>query len=145
MPYVYSTATCDTIFTSYRNSEPGQAGSVNRQVLIRGGANLAKGKAEFVTKYGVRTDVTDEQLAFLKTKVNFQKMVNAGFLRVDERKVDPEKVAADMTPRDESAPLVPQDYDDDSAVKPVVKESDEGGAKPLTGVEEHEEEDEDEA
>lgn len=145
MPYVYSTATCDMIFPVYANNvEEGKAHKINHQILIRGGANLAKGKAEFVTKYGVRTTLSDEDMAILQKDGLFKKIEAAGFFYVDERKVDPEKVAADMTARDESAPLVPQDYDEDSAVKPVVKDGDEGDAKPFAAtVSDENEEDED--
>lgn len=142
MPYVYSTATCDMIFPVYAsNTEQGKAHKMNHQILIRGGANLAKGKAEFITKYGVRTEVSEQDLALLQKDKLFKQIEADGYFHVDERKVNPEAVAADMSARDDSAPLVPQDYDENSPVKPVVKEGEsEGNAKPFTAPTEHEEE-----
>lgn len=141
MPYVYSTATSDSIFTTYTKTEPGQAGKVLQQVLIKGGANLAKGKGQLITKYGYRTEVTDHELELLKGSTNFQKMITAGFLRVDERKLDAEKIAGEMEPRDESAPLVPQDYHENDTAKP----NDIDEEKPAPRAEESEENEEEEA
>jgi hypothetical protein len=35
----------------------------------------------------------------------------AGFMRVEKRKHDPEKIAADMAQKDGSAPLTPKDFE----------------------------------
>lgn len=146
MPFVYSTATCDNIFPVYEeNKEPGKAHSIKHSVPIKGGANLAKGKGEFVTKYGIRTEVSDSDLALLKENAEFMRMVKDGFMFIDERKRNAEEVASDMEARDESAPLVPQDYE------PIDKDADEmraapkdaGEAKAVGHVAEVEEEDED--
>ena len=137
MPFVYSTSTCDNIFPVYTQAEPGQAATIKRSVLIRGGANLAKGKLELVTKYGVRTEISDEDLAILKNDTEFNNMVQRGFMKIDERKRNAEEVAADMNPRDESAPLTPNDYpegDDSDDVK--AKPKDAGAIKKNTDEDE---------
>lgn len=111
MPFVYSTATGDNVIPVYEQAEPGQAATIKHSVLIRGGANLAKGNKELVTKYGIRTEVSDDDLKLLLADGEFTKMVNRGFMYVDTRKRNAEEVAANMAGRDESAPLTPNDYE----------------------------------
>lgn len=119
MPFVYCTASNDSIFAVYdKHSEPGRARVIKKSVLVKGGANVATGKGELITKYGVRTEVSDEDLKLLESSVNFQKMKEAGFITVSHHKVHAETAAAEMNKRDESAPLVPEDYTDDDEAKP---------------------------
>lgn len=127
MPYVYSTATCDSIFAVYQKTEAGQAGVIKKQVLIKGGANVAKGRG-LITKYGHRTEISEEDLQILEASPNFQQAVKNSFYKVSRHKVNAEGMAAEMEARDESAPLVPEDYADDDLAKPkdVVKAETEG-------------------
>lgn len=110
MAYIYSTLTnsisiCD--YTSPKGGTPRRT----RTVTIAGGANVAT--KNLITPQGVVTEVSDEDLAFLKQNKMFNRMVDRGFIKVESKKVDVEKVVADMTGRDESAPLVPEDFQDD--------------------------------
>lgn len=118
--YVYSTASNDSIFVRYGRVASGKPAQAEAHVLIRGKANVALGRAEFVTKLGVRTEVSDEELEILNNSSNFCKMVDAGFMTVEKRKVDPEKIALSMSRKDKSAPLVPSMYKDDDLAKPKV-------------------------
>lgn len=62
-----------------------------------------------VTPRGVVTEVTPEELAELRNNEVFKLHLSNGFLQISEAKTDVEKAAADMTGRDQSAPIVEQD------------------------------------
>lgn len=107
MPYIVSTLSNDNTFADYHQSDVGVGGmsrpaTKKRSVTINGGANVANGLR---TPQGVLTKITEEELDFLKSQRNFQKQVEGGFLTVLSSEADPDKVAADMTDRDQSAPL----------------------------------------
>ncbi len=104
--YIYSTLTADQLYTSYKSSVNGIP-QVTAKILIRGGANLMT-KA-LVTPQGVVTEVTAEELAELRRNEVFKLHEKNGFITVSEAKHEVEKVAADMTGRDQSAPIVEQD------------------------------------
>ena len=117
MPFVYSTLTCDNIYAGYDQRSDASAHNLVKKVLIKGGSNVAD--KHFITKYGVMTEVSVEDLAFLQKDSIFQLHVKNGFITFrDRRAADPEVVAADMEGRDESAPLVDEDFDEDT--KPVT-------------------------
>jgi hypothetical protein len=120
MPYVYSTLTCDNIYTNYDNSGSNKdTPVVVRQILIKGGAGIAT--KHLVTPLGVVTNVTDDDLASLKLNEDFQAHMRNGFIKIDKKKVDVEVAAADMATRDKSAPYVPGDIDfnDPNVAKPA--------------------------
>lgn len=104
--YIYSTLTADQIYTSYKTS-PNGVPTATSKVLINGGANLMT--KHMVTPRGVVTEVTPEELAELRTNEVFKLHLSNGFLQISEAKTDVEKAAADMTGRDQSAPIVEQD------------------------------------
>lgn len=120
--YVYSTLTRDQRYTNYvpgGGDLPIAAGSV----LIKGGANLAD--KHFVTSRGTVTEITQDQYEFLKTNEDFKRHVENGFLYVDasgkSKAKEVNDVVDDLVARDESAPLVPNDFDPDSETnKPPV-------------------------
>ncbi len=107
MNYVYSTATCDTaygIWIKGGNELPIRT----RTIVIKGGTGVSN--KNLITPYGTVTEVAEEDLILLEKDESFQRHVERGFIRVERAKIAPEKVAADMTGRDESSPLVPQDF-----------------------------------
>lgn len=112
MPYIYSTLSADMAYTNH------QAGGADMPValppvFIKGGAGVANDR--LVTPRGVLTTVTDADLAYLRANQIFALHEANGFVYVSEKKKgDPDKVAADMTGRDKSAPIVPQDLPADS-------------------------------
>lgn len=108
--FIYSTLTANTAYAVYAESGDGSP-SFERQILIKGGSNVAD--KHFITPYGVMTEVSDEDLATLKTNPVFQKHLDGGFLKIQSRKNDAEVVASDMTGRDQSAPLVDADFEED--------------------------------
>lgn len=103
MPYVYSTASNSAKYCAYDTSQPaGAPALLIKEVLIQGGANIgAKG---LQTPLGVATHVSDEDLEFLMNNPAFKRHVAKGHLIVSSNKKDANKVAADMTPTDNSAP-----------------------------------------
>jgi hypothetical protein len=76
-------------------------------VTIKGGAGVANDR--IVTPRGVATYVTEEQVAYLRENEIFKLHEKNGFVMVSDTDADPDQAAADMTGRDNSAPLVPQD------------------------------------
>lgn len=112
--YVYSTLTSDVEYALW--SKPaGDLPIIERTVKIKGGANLAN--ARLVTPYGVATSVSAEELDLLNGNEVFTLHKKNGFITVSEKSEDPEKVATDMTGRDASAPLVPQDFTEEEEPK----------------------------
>lgn len=110
--YVYSTLAADTRYTVYAKTVSDLPVASNG-VLIKGGAGVAN--KHFVTHRGTVTEVTDEELALLESNPVFKRHVAGGYVSVDKKRVDVEKVVSDMTGRDVSAPIVPQDYDAEQA------------------------------
>lgn len=89
--YIYSTLSADVVYTTLAGD-----------ILIHGGANIPD--KHLLTPYGKMTKISDDQYAALKDHEVFKTHVANGFIRADKHKEDAEKVASDMTGRDESAP-----------------------------------------
>lgn len=123
--YVYSTLTADVQYTNFRagpNNVPSAIPVAGKTgVFIKGGRGVASRGRSLITPLGVSTEVTDEQLTYLEGCVSFRKHRANGFIVVMQRDVDPEKVAADMTEKDGSAPLTPADIPE--GVKTVSTET----------------------
>jgi len=117
MPFVYSTATNDIAYTEYHDAaSDGALRPVKRKMIIRGGAGLPN-RRTLLTPYGHGTEVTEEGLEWLLTIPAFQRHMKAGFIKHFGAKKDANKVAADMSQRDGSAPLVPNDYSPEEQAK----------------------------
>ena len=111
MPYIYSTMTCGTTFAVYApKTDPNSLSRVVKRIEIKGGHGLKNPQA-IDTPIGVVTKVTDEELELLEQMVAFRQQVESGFLVVDKKQSDPEKKAASMNPKDNSAPLTPKDFE----------------------------------
>lgn len=113
--YVYSTLASDVAYT---NHEQGGADLpvALPPVFIKGGAGVANDR--LVTPRGVVTEVSEEQGAYLQANPVFQLHQKNGYVMIDSASVDPDKMAADMTGRDNSAPMVNQDLPGD--MQPIV-------------------------
>jgi hypothetical protein len=109
MNYVFSTATCGTDYHIYADSGNRDVAIVKKKISIAGGHGLAN--KNLVTAKGVMTAISDEDLALLEKDVHFQNHVKAGFVCVEKRKAEPEKVAANMEDRDGSAPVIPKNFE----------------------------------
>lgn len=108
--YVYSTLSNDQNYTTYANG--GEIPQAESAVYINGKANVADKR--FLTPRGVVTKITPEQLAELKANPLFQMHEKNGFVTYSEAKSDADEVASDLVGRDQSAPLVEEDFEDEA-------------------------------
>ncbi|OOF43040.1 hypothetical protein BKK51_12215 [Rodentibacter trehalosifermentans] len=107
MPYVFSTLTCDNRYMVY--AETGADIKVPVEgILIKGGAGVMNDR--LFTPLGVSTEVTKEQLALLEQNPIFRLHKENGYLVVQDKNADAEKVSSNMNSRDNSAPLTPSSY-----------------------------------
>lgn len=115
--YVFSTLTADQVYT--RTASPEGGNDLPRtvaEVFIAGGSNISDKYMR--TPIGVMTPVTDEELTVLQENDVFKLHEKNGYIKVESKAHDPEVVAADMVTRDQSAPLVDEDFAEDQ--KPLV-------------------------
>jgi hypothetical protein len=104
--YVFSTLASAVAYTNHAQGG-GDLPIDLPPVVIKGGAGIANER--IVTPRGVATEVTEEQVEYLRANQVFQLHEKNGFVMVSGTYGDPDTVAADMTGRDISAPVVPQD------------------------------------
>jgi hypothetical protein len=90
--------------------------TVERSVLIRGGAGVAVKGARNPgdTAHGLRTEVSDEDAAWLATHKQFQAHQKRGFVRIMNTAQDPNKAAASMAADDGSRPMTAADVKADA-------------------------------
>lgn len=126
---IFSTLASDVAYT---NHAPGGADLpiAMPPVTIKGGAGVANDR--LVTPRGVATRVTEEQVEYLRKNPIFNLHEKNGFVMVSDSDADPDKAAADMTGRDNSAPVVPQDNIAGDAATIVGGDAVEPGAAPQT-------------
>jgi hypothetical protein len=133
MPTIYSTLSAGVDYTGYKETDETSGARIpERVVSIKGGAGVASpldvlaGKP--LTAKGTATEVTDEELKFLKEHPVFKEQLKAGFLTIAEgRPEKADKVAKDMNKNDASAPLQDKDFD------PKSKSSRVAGPGPKVG------------
>lgn len=117
--YIYSTLAADVNYTNF------VAGGADiptalEPVHIKGGTGVIDGR--MVTNHGaVVTEVTEEQLEYLRANSVFQIHEKNNFIQVSDELVDVEVAAADMD-RDPSAPMTPHDLKDED--KPAGADAD---------------------
>lgn len=105
--YVFSTLTCDQHYTNWV-SGGADVPVVDKTIHIKGGAGVANDR--IITPRGVVTEIDEEDIAILEQNEVFKIHQKNGFVMIERKAADPEKVAADMASRDGSAPLTPNDY-----------------------------------
>lgn len=108
MAFIYSTLTCDNEYTEWKKT--GDQQSAVRSVLIKGGHGVMN--KNFLTPLGIVTEVSDDDMRFLMNNSAFKFHLEGGFLKVEEKSYESEKVAADMTGADASAQLTPADFEE---------------------------------
>lgn len=106
--YVYSTLANDQKYTNWTDGG-GDIKIPTSAVLIKGGAGVANDR--IVTPMGVVTEIDEDQHAILQQNPGFLDHEKKGFVKVERRQADPEKVAADMDRNDPSAPITPAYYE----------------------------------
>ncbi len=107
--FVYSTLSRSRHYTGWsRPSEKTMKPEIIWQVLIHGGANIPTSpeseRGRFTPK-GIRTEISEEQLAQLQQNSVFLKHQEQGYIIVVSSEIDPDIVARDMKEKDASAPL----------------------------------------
>ena len=122
--HVYSKMAADVTYNDYVPG--GDIPRVARSVTIKGGAGVAN--MNIITPYGVHTEITEEERDMLLKNGIFQLHRDGGFVTIEEKKEDPDRVATNLTAGpDPSAPLTPEDFaganDEQVAVPEQVKRS----------------------
>lgn len=115
--YVYSTLTGANLYQNHLPMKDGEGNNLpvpdGEGILIEGGAGVAS--KNLITPRGVVSGPFDEsQITYLQANPVFQLHEKNGFVTIDNRKLDPDVVAADLVGRDKSAPLVDADFPDDA-------------------------------
>ncbi len=114
--YVFSTLSAPVAYEGYV-AGGGALPKVHKSVTINGEAGIAN---KFLhTPRGVATAITEEDGAFLEEQAIFRLHKENGFVMIDYEG-DADSVALDMTGRDASAPLVPEDYVDAAIAAPTT-------------------------
>lgn len=118
--YVASTLATSVQYTGYAPASEKDANLPRQQyaITIAGGAGVANKK--LVTPRGVITAIDEDQLKLLTSNPVFVRHAQRGFINPVEGDVDGDEVAADMTGRDNSAPLVQEDFADKSLAPAAV-------------------------
>lgn len=110
MFYVFSTLSTDVDYTVYGESI-NDLPTIEKRITIQGGANVAT--KHLITPKGVMTVVEDADFDILNAHPVFLMHQKNGFITVETKAANPEKVATNMTARDESAPLTADDFNED--------------------------------
>jgi hypothetical protein len=115
MVHVFSTLANPQKFAVYEMPDATDANQMGRlpvmthSVLIRGGAGIAS--KNLITRQGVHTAITVEDYEAIANNSTFKKFVADGFIRVEKRDYDIDKMVGDMNPRDPGGPITPADYE----------------------------------
>ena len=116
--HVYSTLSTDMSYTHWHPAPDGGSLAVEgKTIFIQGGANVAqraKNSTDIWTPLGRRTEVSDEDMELLEKNLVFQLHVKNGFVTVQKKSADVEKVVADMKRNDLSAPLTEANFPEGS-------------------------------
>jgi len=108
--HVYSTLSTPQKFTVWEPPRmDGMLPTLICEVLIKGGAGIAS--KNLITPQGVHTAITQEEFDAISTLASFQKFVDDGYIRVEGKKYDIDRMVGDMNPRDPGGPLTPADFE----------------------------------
>lgn len=116
--YVYSKMAAAVDFNIFQKGGADMPVKTGK-ITINGGAGIAN--KNLITPNGVVTEVTDEELEILNAHNLFVQFKTNGYITVEKKKVDVEKVVADMSDKaDPSSPITPADYEkaDEKTAKP---------------------------
>lgn len=107
--YIYSTLSNSQMYTKYSPAPEGGVSRVEKTVLINGGANVAN--KNIITPRGVVTEISEEEYNLIKENTLFKTHVANGYISVEAKKAEVEKVVTNMESRSQDAPLTPEDYE----------------------------------
>ena len=105
--YIYSTLSANKNF-GIRTVSKGGVSIKKGAVCIKGGANIAD-KRTLITPKGVLTTISDAEYEAIKDLPTFKRQVEKGFLKVETKSTDAEKVAKNMTAKDAAAQKTKED------------------------------------
>lgn len=111
--YIYSTLANDVEYI-----KKDEHGNVVAAIKIAGKANIPN--RNMLTAKGVATEVEDKDLDVLNSNRVFQLHKKNGFITVDSKKHDAEKVADDMNNMDKSAPLTAEQLEAEGKKAPAT-------------------------
>lgn len=106
--FIYSTLSCTQRYVKWSTPVAGNIPREERAVVIEGGANVAN--KHIITPRGVVTEVSDADYQCLKENSLFLTHVKNGYVTVEERKADVDKVVTGMEARSPDAPITPNDF-----------------------------------
>lgn len=107
--YVFSTLVSDQRYVDWSKGAS-DLPIEGQSVFIKGGTGVANDR--FVTPLGVMTEIDADQLKLLEANEMFKLHKGNGYITIQEKSADPEKVAADMSRADPSSPKTPSSYVD---------------------------------
>ncbi len=123
MVTIISSLSCDQNYTVYRPIE-GDMNEPYGSVLVKGGRNVADKRSLLAPSGGVITVIEDKDYELLKQCPQFVKHCKDGYLHVEisgsrtSQEEEARKAEKDMKAKDESAQLVPEDFEKNGADAP---------------------------
>lgn len=123
MVTIISSLSCDQNYTVYRPIE-GDMNEPYGSVLVKGGRNVADKRSLLAPSGGVITVIEDKDYELLKQCPQFVKHCKGGYLHVEisgsrtSQEEEARKAEKDMKAKDESAQLVPEDFEKNGADAP---------------------------
>lgn len=115
MPFIISTLTGSQKYPLWNPGPDGSFPQILSYVMVHGGANLPP--KTLVTPKGVVTEVSDDELERLEKVPQFCRHRERGYIMVEKKNPGPgpgaDEIAADMEPKDSSAPRTDDDFGDD--------------------------------
>jgi len=134
MPFVYSKLACDNCYPVKVDKDQvkkaikeGKLIPKTPGVTIKGGAGVMQKNLQ--TPHGVVTEVSDSELELLKKNTSFQKHMKNGYLKIEDKMRDMDKVISDMEGRDGGDQLVDEDFEEDEKPKTTKKPKKNSGKK----------------
>lgn len=113
MRHVISTLAADTRYTNWVNNAG--LNMPDHSVLVRGGAGVAhRGSGDIWTPDGLRTEVSDEDAAWLAKHPHFIEHQKKGFVKIVDKPLDANKAAQTMADNDGSRPKTEADVKADA-------------------------------
>lgn len=131
MKHVISTLAAPTAYVGWVHNAG--LNTIEKKVVIGGGAGVAViGGGQIIdTPAGVRTEVSDQDAAFLMNHDHFKEHLKRGFVKIVNRPEDPEKSAESMETDTGSAPKTPADV---KAAAEANARKAEAGTPPLQAI-----------
>lgn len=104
--YVFSTLANDQNYTFWAKGG-GDIQIEERRIFVAGGTGVANDR--LITPIGTATEISVDDIVHLENHPVFKMHKENGYVTIQRTSADPEKVAADMNLKDESAPLTDSD------------------------------------